>query len=236
METEGWMRGLKFMTSKFPLTLKSWDWLLPHCLPGWPAGDPGGDHASFTCVSHAEMLEGPRCPSRWPNLPICLKKDSPSSSCREAPGRLCCVVLDLPGWAQGTCGHALPGHLLRGSLAALPKTVTPPHSPAASSLSDTACYPAPSREGRGLCWVRGCLGQCGGTERAQDTLAQPRRRCGVYLMKWRGLSAPLLTSCAVLAQLPNLSDPRFLHPGYRTPRSRQKDQASTVTRGTVPTQ
>ena len=49
VETEGWMRGSKFMTSKFPLTLKSWDILLPHCLPGWPAGDPDGDHASFTC-------------------------------------------------------------------------------------------------------------------------------------------------------------------------------------------
>lgn len=49
VETEGWMRGSKFITSKFPLTLKSWDLLLPHCLPGWPAGDPGGDHASSTC-------------------------------------------------------------------------------------------------------------------------------------------------------------------------------------------
>lgn len=44
-------------------------------------------------------------------------------------------------------------------------------------------------------------------------------------MKWRGLSARLLTSCAVLAQLPNLSDPRSLHPEHRTPRSQQKDQA-----------
>lgn len=87
-------------------------------------------------VSHAKTLDGPRCPSRWPSLPTCLRKDYPSSSYRGAPGRLCRVVLDLPGWAQGTAGHALPGRLLRGSLAALPKTATPPHSPAASSLSD----------------------------------------------------------------------------------------------------
>ena len=111
-----------------------------------------------------------------------------------------------------------------------PKTVTPPHSPAASSLSDTACYSACYQEGRGLCWVRGLLGQCWGTARAQDT-----RRCGVYLMKWRGLSARLLTSCAVLPQVPNLSDPRFLHPEYRTPLL-AIEGPSTVTRGTVPTQ
>ena len=41
VETEARMRGLKFMTSKFPLTLKSWDLLLPHC-PGWqPARGSG---------------------------------------------------------------------------------------------------------------------------------------------------------------------------------------------------
>lgn len=41
------MRGLKFMTSNFSLTMKSWDLLFPHCWglgPAWGLGT-GATHS-----------------------------------------------------------------------------------------------------------------------------------------------------------------------------------------------
>lgn len=92
VETEALTKGLKFMTFKFFLTMKSWD--VPCCQgKHQPEAQAQRPYTLHLCFTVGAMVSPQDTQLSHPSL-------FPLTG--EALGKLCSRVRDLPGWAYGT--------------------------------------------------------------------------------------------------------------------------------------